>query len=117
MELQEKYRQKARFNQQYYWCMVQCKKQNQWIMYQEMCPYNTVRNVVLENSAVCIREMIADCDVDAWVKGSGRVSKMPDSMGGTSGRLPAWGGRNALLNVKVASSRTREKCFSSQQRW
>jgi len=86
-ELKEKYRQKSKLNRQYYRYMMQCKKRIQWIMYQDMCAIKVVRNAVLENSTDCSPEKIQDCDLDAWVKGTCRVSKTHDSVGETSDRL------------------------------
>ena len=65
-ELKEKYKQKAKLNNQHYHCMFLCKQRIQWIMYQDMCAIKVVRNAVLENSTVCPSATIQDCDLDAW---------------------------------------------------
>ena len=57
-ELKEKYKQKAKLNNQHYHYMFLCKQRIQWI--------KVVRNAVLENSTVCPSATIQDCDLDAW---------------------------------------------------
>jgi len=66
-ELKEKYRQKAKLNQQYYAYMSLCKKRIAWILAQDMCAIKTVRNAVLENSTECPSAKIQDCVMDAWI--------------------------------------------------
>merc|ERR1719230_812668 len=73
-ELAEKEQQRRELDQDFKAYMAACKARIEWILYQDICSYLSVRSSIMAFSKVSPPEKITDCDVSNWVPGECSVS-------------------------------------------
>jgi hypothetical protein len=73
-ESTEKDEERAQLEQEYHAYMKQCKRRIEWIMYQDICAYTSIRAAVMKTSSTCPPENIVDCDWTEWVPSECSVS-------------------------------------------
>merc|ERR1719197_781358 len=73
-ELEEKQEQSRKLEYEYEVYMAACKKRIEYILYQDICSYISVRASIMAFSTVSPPEKITDCDVSDWVPGQCSVS-------------------------------------------
>jgi uncharacterized protein YegL len=80
-ELAGQQQEAATLEKEYKLFMKGCRKQIEWIMFQDICAYIKVRAKVMKFSKVSPPEKIVDCGVSAWIPGECSVpcdDKCPD---------------------------------------
>jgi len=68
-EAGEKEEQRVRLQGEYRVFMAECRKRIEWIMFQDICSYLTVRATLMTHSKVSPPAKIFDCGVSAWIPG------------------------------------------------
>merc|ERR1719274_561088 len=66
-EMGEKEQQRIELDHKFEVYMAACKKRIEWILYQDICSYISVRASIMAFSKVSPPEKITDCDVSDWV--------------------------------------------------
>merc|ERR1719409_91769 len=66
-ELDEKQEQSRKLEMEYMVYMAACKARIEYILYQDICSYISVRATVMAYSKVSPPDKITDCDVSDWV--------------------------------------------------
>merc|ERR1719171_1281005 len=72
--MEEKLQEKVELEHDFKIFMAACKKRIEWILYQDICAFLSVRAAVMKDSKKCPPEETTDCDVSDWVLGPCSVS-------------------------------------------
>jgi hypothetical protein len=68
--LEEKEQEKEELEHDFKVYMAACKKRIEWILYQDICAFLSVRAAVMKTSTKCPPEETTDCDLSDWVAGA-----------------------------------------------